>query len=435
MTNSLVQPTKAYFDCEINGVRQPRFGVHQLKVFEDICKTYFTAQLVIETSLNVFEGFLRPAALVSIVFEAPRSDGGSTKIYTEQFRIYSYESRPINSGEEARMLHTIQLIGQEYYNDRHNTVTQNFSNQIGTNAARAIHQQYISVNGGLSIPVPSTGLIAQDRVPHQVINKKPVKAIHDILDRVVFAQYKSCAPVYFRNKPGYVISPLEHILKNASIGEQFEHQPAEAVSLLKTLIGYNQVIHFRPVAPPGESSAAASVNEISGLLKATSFFDFKTGNLQNKAGNLANILKLPFASMIPNFKKSAQQMITQASKGKFGAANMFYVLDELMQARQIDKNGPGGYNASQEAFITALTYAQKYWITVPLQTGVNVTCGQRIRVTYPVNGRNISQVLFVPRLIHDIKIVQLKRNEQGSESRVLVDVNGTTDIYSVLWGR
>lgn len=429
------QPTKAFLlQCTINGVSQPVFHVHELKVFEDICKFYLTGQLVIETMLNQFEQFLQPTAPVVISFEAPRSDDGPTKIYTEQFRVYSYDSRPINSGEEARILHTIQLIGQEYYNDKHNTVVQNFNNMTGTAAAKTLHDQYIGVNGNLSIKVPSTGLIAQERVSHQVVNKKPVKAIHDILDRSVFAQYKSCAPTYFRNKPGYVIAPLEHLLTSSPKAESFVHKPSMATNLVETLYGYNNVVHFRPLAPPGESSSAASINEISGMLKATSFFDFKTGNLQSKAGNLANVLKLPFISQIPNFKSNARKMITQATKGKFGAANMFHVLDELMQQRQIDKNGPGGYNTSQEALITALTYAQKYWVTVPLQTGVNVTCGQRISVQYPVNNVLVNQTLFVPRLIHHLRISQLKQADNRQESRVLVDINGTTDIYGVLWG-
>jgi hypothetical protein len=434
-----IQPTKAsLISCEINSIKyfdivngevKNNYHVKELRVYEDICKSYFTGQLVIETMLNVSELFIQPTVPVILSFEAPRSDGGRTKIYTERFRIYSYDSKPIGGGGDARMQHTIQLIGQEFYNDRHNTVTQNFSNIIGTGAAAKIHNEYMSVNGGLQIPIPSTGMIGQQMHPHEVKNKKPIKAIHDILDRCVFAAYKTCAPVYFRNKPGYVMSPLQHILQSASVLESFQHVPAQGASLEATMNGYNNIIHLRPVAPAGESSAAASAGTISGLLNATTFFDIKSGNLQEIFGSISKVLNLPFVNNIPGLKSKVQQMLQEATKGRQGARNLFAILDEFLQKKQVDKNGPGGYNAAQEAFLTALNYAPKYWISVPMQTGINVTCGSRINVTFPINDRITSKTLFVPRLIHELRFTE---NDQQNK-KIALNVNGTTDIYCVNW--
>lgn len=440
---AVIQPTKAALrSCIVNslpyvdyssGDVKNNFHVKELRIYEDICKAYFTGQLVIETMLNVSELFIAPTAPVTISFEAPRSDGGPTKTYTESFRIFSYDSKPLSGGGDARMQHTIQLIGQEYYNDKHNTVLENFANRPGTGAAAAIHNEYMRVNGGLRIPIPSTGLIGEQLHPHQVKNMKPIKAIHDILDRCVFAAYKTCAPVYFRDKPGYVMAPLQGLLETGPVLESFKHIPAQGASLQETMFGYNNVIHLRPVAPAGESSAAASAGTIAGLINATSSFDIKTGNYIENFNAAARVLNLPFMNRIPKFKGMAQQMLQQASRGRYGARMMFSMLDELLQKKQVDKNGPGGYNAAQEAFLTTLNYAPKYWISVPLQTGVNVTCGSRIIVTAPIGTSDrpqiMNKVLFVPRLIHEIRFTENGQNNK----REPLNINGTTDIYCVQW--
>lgn len=426
----IIQPTKAgILNCEINGVSylDNTYHIKELRVYEDICKAYFTSQLVIETSLNVYEDFLAPTVPVIFTFEAPRSDGGPTKKYTESFRVYSYDSKPLSGGADARMEHTINLIGQEYYNDRHNTVEASFANELGSTAVSKIHNQYMSVNGGLRMLMPSLGMIGKELSPHQVQNKKPIKAIHDILDRMVYGQYKSSAPVYFRDKNGYVVAPLQHILENGTIAENFKHIPAQGAFLAETMGGYNNVIHMRPLAPPGETSAGASGGDIGNLMKSSSFFDLKSGNYIPNINAFSKLLDLDFVKNTPGLSKRVQEMIAQANKNKYGGRMMFSMLDELLQNRQVDKNGPGGYNTTQEAFLATLSYAQKYWVSVPLQTGVNVTCGQRINVIYPINDKLTAKTLFIPRLIHELRLTQ-------GEKREPLNVVGTTDFYCVLWG-
>lgn len=429
----IIQPTKAELRrCEIAGLNyivgnSNMFHVKEFRIYEDICKTYFTGQLVIETSMNTGELMIAPTVEVFIDFSCPRSDGGTTKRYQERFRIYSYESRPLSGGADARMEHTIQLIGQEYYNDKHNVVTQNFKNETGTSAARKIHNQYVQSNGGLDIRIPSTGLIGQDRTPHQTINKKPVKAVHDILDRVVYSSYKTCAPIYFRNKPGYVMGPLQESLERGPVGDSFVHKPIQGANIGDTLYGYNNIIHLRPLTPPGESSGV-----VAGMASTSSSIDLKNRKFSFKSGGLGSsgLKKFLNTSWIKNtVGDRGTAMLAEAMKGPLGGQNLFNVLDGWNQSPSVTKNGPGGYNQSQEAFLTALTYSQKYWISVPGQSGVNVTCGDRIYVTYPIgtqNPRLVSRTLFVPRLIHEVKFTE------GPQRKTMI-VNATTDLYCVLW--
>lgn len=418
-----------YFSINSVGEPIPNFHVKELRIYEDICKFYFTGQLVIETEQNSHEFLLGPTVPVTISFEATRTDGAPSLYYKKDFKIYSYESKPLSGGADARMEHTIQLISQEYYNDRHNTVMQGFPNVTGTEAAAQIHNKYIQREGSLRIPVPSTGPIGSKDVPHQSRNVKPVKAIHDILDRCVFARYPSCAPTYFKDVNGYVIAPLQYLLEVPAPSAAFLHQPTAGEDLGMVLHGYHLVQHLRPMAPPGEASSD-SASMVMGMLSAAQFFDIKTGTTQNNKASRDQIMKLPFINKIPNMKARVTQMLAEANRGGFGSRNMFHIVDELMQSMSIQKHGPGGYNKAQEAFLTALTYSQKYWVSVPSQSGLLVTCGSRILVRYPIavvpEIQMVEKIMFVPRLIHEIRFTQGNKREP-------VMIQGITDIYGVIW--
>lgn len=436
MAPPVYQPTKArLIDLVIGGVSwatrttvgtyqelNASFHVKEFRCYEDICKPYFTAEVVIETLQNEYEPWLFPTAEVRLTWESPRSDGGPTKIYDQRYRVFSYESTPLDGGHMARMEHKVSLIGQEYYNDKHNVVIQNFHNLTGTAAATAVHNNYMADRGAMSATT-STGLIGQDSMKHQTINKKPIKAIQDILDRCIWSQYPSCAPTYFKDVDGYVIAPLQEIMETSAVLESFDHKTAAGGHLPNAFGGYNIIHHLRPVAPAGEATTGVRASEISGLSKGTSFFDAKTKNMIVSGADFGADAYL---SKIPN-STSARQTLNEARKSYMGGQNMFHVIDELLQQRSVDKNGPGKFNSKQEAFLTAVTYAPKYWISVPGQTGLNVTCGKRIRISYPFFGTLQTKVLFVPRLIHEVKFTE-------DVDRKAVNQHAKTDIYAVQWG-
>lgn len=430
---TIIQPTKAYLlRCTIGGTDyRNNFHVQELRIFEDICKIYFTGQLVIEAHYNTFELYLNPGTPVVISFESPKTNG-SSKVYTERFRVYSYESKPREGDITGSMVITISLIGDEYYNDKTNTVLQNYANMPGTAAAVAIHQEYIAENGPMGLKGAALGMIGQTNYPHQVLNKKPSKAIHDLLDKSVFVPYNTCAPVYFRNKRGYEMGPLQYFLELGPVTNSFIHKPAQGSNLKDVIEGYNNVINFRPMVPPGEDNSGMRGAEIDNLFKKASFFDVKTGNYMSKALGGFNIPNLfGAASMASSLFKNTISALKGKIKGKYGGRHMFYALDEYRQPRAVDKNGPGGFNSAEDSFLTALTYAEKYWVSVPMQSGINTTVGDRIKVRYPVgkrpSGFTVEKTLFVPRLIHELRFTE-------GPDRKQVSVTGTTDFYCVHWG-
>lgn len=427
---ALTQPTKIVVNqISINDISwlPNNFHVKELRIYEDICKSYFTGQLVIETMQNVHEYLLGPTVPVFIDFEGIRNDNNSIS-YSQQFRIHSYESKPIGGGGDANMEHTVQLISQEFYNDRHNTVMQGFSNITGTQAAAQIHNKYLQLEGALRVK-QSTGLIAEKDVPHQARNVKPVKAIHDLLDRCVWADYRSCAPVYFKDVDGYVMGPLQYFLEQGNIRGNFYHKLGAGGELQEVFDGYENVIHLRPLTPPGEANADTA-NFVTSSGNASQYFDIRDGKIQLKPGSIQTILGLPFFTKNPSLKRRVQEMLQEANKSRYGARNMMHIIDQLQQSISVAKHGPGGYNVAQEVFLTALSYCQKWWVSVPIQSGLQMTCGSRMNIVYPIPSDNrevhIQKTWFVPRLIHEIVFTE-------GAKRDAIPVNATTDMFCVQW--
>lgn len=418
---SIIQPTKVTLrscvigntpDIEDNG--KENFSVHSLRIYEDICKPYFTGQLIIEDQINQTDPYLYPATEVVISWMVQPTN----KSYTEKFRVYSIESKPKNNDLYAGILITINIIGDEYYNDTQNTVMRNFKNITAVQAAKQIHDEYMSENGSMDTK-DSTGMIGKDKHPHQILNMKPIKAIHDLLDKAVKG---TSAFVYFRNKPGYVIAPLEELLTSTPILENFIHKPGAGDSLTDVLVGYNNVIHFRPMAPPSQETAQGIRSvELDSLMKTSSFFDMKSGNYKQNVSGLADR-----ANGLKSLKDLGKTIFGQSVKTQFGAQMLFNAINEDRQDRTVDKNGPAGHKAKEEAFIASLSYSKKYWISVPMQSGINVTIGNRINCVYPVGNRPMAKTLFVARLIHEL---QFKTPGQTKYE----PAQGITDLYCVEW--
>lgn len=419
---SVIQPTRVTLrNCVIGstphieyGSEKENFAVHSLRIYEDICKSYFTAQLVIEDQINQTDPYLYPATQVVVSWTVEPTN----KTYTEKFRVYSIESSPKQNDLYAGMNITLNLIGDEYYNDMQNTVMRNFPNVTATQAAKQIHEEFLTENGGIQVS-ESIGLIGKTNYPHEVRNMKPIKAIHDLLDKAVKG---TSAFVYFRNKPGYVIAPLEELLTSSPILGNFIHKPGQGSSLKDVLTGYNNIIHFRPMAPPSQETAKGVRNtEIDSLMKTSSFFDMKTGNyLQNLSGLTGRV------NSLKSIDDLAKSVLNKSIKSPFGARMIFNPTNEDRQDKNVDKNGPAGHKAIEEAFLANLSYAKKYWISVPMQSGINVTIGNRINCVYPIGLRPMAKSLFVARLIHELqfKIPGSQRYEPPQ---------GTTEMYAVEW--
>lgn len=404
-------------------------GAIELRLYEDICKYYLTGQLIIEIMQDAWDELnVIPLAPVEIEFETGRQN--STKTYKQFYKLYSYDTREIKAksgGADARLIITLNLIGQEFFNDRHNTVVKGIPNKTGTEAVRSIHNEYVQATGGPILIFPSDGMIGSATVPHQANNVKPVKAIFDILDMIIFHREPTASPVYYRNNRQHVVAPLKTLIDTAGIVQNFTHDPAQGSKLPTIFNGWNLILDLKPVVPPAQVSAEGSA-AFASLLNTTVFIDKKTGNKGVTRQSLGN-----FSDSLPNDPETRQRilaMIAEAKKTAWGGSIMFNLINDEKVARSVDK-AASGHKAKQETFITALGFCKKFWVTVPINSGVEVTCGDNIQVVYPdvANNRTKTNKLFVPRLIHRLKFTEI--GQQGNRSSQAIQ--GTTDIYGVLW--
>lgn len=434
MSNKIIQPHQTALNfIDINGVNDiagstRNFHVKEFRIYEDICKPWFTGQLVIETRNHDYEKFLFPTATVQLRFSGPKTSG-PFKTFSERFKVYSYDSKvKRNASGVTELEHTIQLIGEEFYRDVHNTVIENDKNLTGTTAAQAIHTKYIGKGTGMKILEQSKGLIGKDNYPYQVKNLKPVKAIHDILDRVIFNKYKTGAVVYFRDKrfektPSYSAGPLQGFLEESEIAQDFVHDQAAGRSLMLTLGGYNIATSMRPASPPGDTSS--SVGDTSGLVNKSFVYDtFSSKHLDSDG---AKALLDKFKSFkIGGIKgndilKSGAEFVVS----KYGGRVLFNYVNKNHQDLSVDKFATGRQD-SEESLITALSYSPKYRVVVPIQSGLYMTCGKRFRIRTTIDGRQTIKTLFVPRLVHEVRFTY-------DEDRKPVAIQGTTELYGVQW--
>ena len=167
------------------------------------------------------------------------------------------------------------------------------------------------------------------------------------------------------------------------------------------------------------------------LNKAASWIDLLSGTYELGDGKIDSIIKkMGLGNNVPGLNSKIKAMMAESQKGRNGG-HLLNFIDAVIQPRSQAKNGPGNFNTSQEAFVTALTYADKFWITVPGQSGHKITCGDAINIEYSImrnkRAEDRTRRLYVARLVHTINFtVTDKRTWQGNKAM--------TDIYGVAWG-
>jgi hypothetical protein len=208
------------------------------------------------------------------------------------------------------------------------------------------------------------------------------------------------------------------MLENQPIKGHFFHRMGQGASIHATFEeGYNLCIDVRPLSPSGEIMSGIKAGVVGSASQVASSFDLFTG--LTKKGTTAKVVNTVLA------KASA--------KSPLGSRHQLGSIMSSLRAAAISKEGPGGYNNAQAALVTALTLSPKYWVSVPGQSGNQITAGDRILVQMPVpigegKFRMITKTLYVARLIQQV-------NFTDQTTRKQLDMNAKTEMYCVEWGR
>lgn len=205
-----------------------------VRFHESICKPYITAEAFILDD----EDFLNKLGLVggesaTIVGIA---DGGQT--YAQSFILLNIKSESVSVAGRASG-YTLEFITPEYVNDRKALVQQAFKSITGTGIIQRIHSQFLGTP--LSIMMESAGLLFQKN-SHVISSSKPFKAIDDIRRQLVFPGVSTGSSVYFRDRDGVKLAPVEYLFNTMSPQYYFEQKNTWGTSWTNIFDSYQAII-------------------------------------------------------------------------------------------------------------------------------------------------------------------------------------------------
>lgn len=407
-----VQPTK----CKVNELTVKGIGclrhLNKLSVYESVCKPYLTAKLVMMDNNNaLFNLGLEKGDPISFSFFAPPNG----RTYETQLYVLA-----INGNESAKNLRTeiynIDLIGEEFYVDRKSMVQKSFKGMPGTSAISQIHSSYF--NTTLNIVAGSLGPIGLNN-PHIANSTKPFTAINDIKKRLTYGAFKSGSTLYFRDRDGHVLAPLEALFSSLSAQTSLVQKATWGADWRDVFDSYNAIIGLR-VEADEHRSMGKDVASVQSQGKTT--FDLRT---MKKVGQFAKSIAAGAVSGTPGFGA----LLGGGSGGGLGGEQNFMTQDTDHQS---SSTGPDMKAEAERLFMSLARGGPSVSCKFPLQTGMDVTVGKGIYLklippigdlsTIPNGGSDLSGLYLVTDLVHEIA------RDDSSE-------NGTTTVKALRGGK
>lgn len=329
--------------------------VNSIYIYENICKAYRTATAVIIDNNNVINTIdMSGGQTVSFVVI---SDGGG--IYSATMQILSVSKEKPNYSLRTNM-YNIEMIDSEYIKDRANLVQRSFKSVTGTGAISTIHNEFLG--SSLSVLVQSSGLL-WTKNPHIVNSLKPFTAIDDIRKMITFAGYPSGINVYYHDKEGVKLAPLEYLFKQGDI-QTFIQKATWGAKWTDIFNSDNAIIASETQTK--EYSKSSSIVDTSAASQGTR----KVMDLFSNKRAFSNMSSSQMNGMLSSMS-GLLSTLGSKSGGQGGLHNY------LTTDSQKIPNANVRDSAKSNAFSAAVGNALELTIRVPAQTGFNVTVGKK----------------------------------------------------------
>lgn len=262
------------------------------------------------------------------------------------------------------------MIGAPYFGDRANIVQQSFSKGIsGTQAIKSIHSKYIG--GPIRTIAESMGPIAVDS--YISAGMKPFSAIEQISKRLNYPKYQTGKTLYFQNRDGHNVGPLEGLFDQMGVQETFIEKTTWG-SDFRHNFGYGA--EHMIVAAQAEVDFAKGQGSMgsSGLsthkVQEQRVFDFLTKNevVKKMASQIAG------GSFGSAAAKGLSTMLGSMAGGHGGRANY-----QVMNAANLPKEtDPSNKTMREQLYDSEFKNGPMWTVKVPLTTGINVTVGKGV---------------------------------------------------------
>ena len=341
-----------------------RYHTQAVRIYETMCKPYLTAQLTINDTNNAINALqLRGGERVAIVL-----DPGLGKVYETVQYILQIDEQEDPQNFRSK-IYQISTASESFFNDRAGMVQRSDSLIPHTSAAEAIHSEYIGTDAPLNIALPSLGMIAKQEIGGFITaNKKPFKAIGDILARASYGGFKTGSTVYFRNAQEYVMAPLEYLFATMGSQERFIQRQTWGAHWEDVFGGgpessYRAIIRATTKVKEGDKQVGGAAELAAAAKGALNVWDVTKGSeVVMQAASLAAAVANPMAGLISQF-----------GKGKYGGIPNVLQLDTRRNEASTDQS----LNmVAQNMFQAQVKDSVNYYIKVPIQTGINVTVGR-----------------------------------------------------------
>jgi len=370
---NIIQPCKvALRSCTIKGIPVTPH-VQAIDIQETMCKPYITATIAVNDSGNIINNLkLRGGEEVTFSIDngmtGVQKNGKDWSIYDSTQYILSIDETELQSNYRT-MYYTIRTASESFFKNRANIVQNAYNLVPGTSAASQIHNQYVGGDVPLRVLMSSLGLIAkQESGGYNTNNKKPFKAIKDLIENLSYGAIQTGSTVYFRDRDSYVMAPLEYLFMTMGSQETFEQRQTWGQHWTDTFTTYNAIIHATTKINEDQGKQRGAISNItaatSGMINV---FDRALGQEVAMSAVGAAAAAFSAAAGVGDLKK----FVT----GRMGGLPNVHETDSRRLAPGTDQQ----INmVAQNAFQAKVKDGTNYYIKVPVQTGFNVTVGQGI---------------------------------------------------------
>jgi hypothetical protein len=397
MPESAVNINKANVqECSIKGVNVRQL-VHCIRVYETMCKPYITSEITLINENN-FINVLQLKGGETVTFTILDSQG---KTYSSTQYITGIPEQITSEGIRTEMV-SITSASIAYHKDRANMVQSSHLLEPITSSISQIHSMYIGTP--LQIILPSLGMIAKKEIGSYIVsNDKPFKAIRDLAARATYGAVPTGSTVYFENKYGHVLGPLQQIFANldANIQADLIQKDTWGSSWRHMLGGMN-----------------ADHAIIAAKLYKKEEDPSKAGGTVAQATGTAQYLFDQFA------RTHVIDKVASGIGGLFGVKNGGMQITQFFdKARNEASVDPSTKTNAEQAFQSAVKESPNYLIKCTIEAGMKITVGLGVSVKFaPPDPNMTSNPMDGTYLVADIC------HEVYTDNRV---VNGTSTMRAV----
>lgn len=382
-------PTKVRLrDLTINGWNLTRHA-NQLRVFETISKPYITAQLIVIDNTNLLEN-------MQLVGGEPAHfafDGGD-RVYEQSLQVLSLKGEKSNQSLRS-MIYTIDLIGNEYFKDQSSIVQRSFKGISGTAAISRIHSE----NFGTALRTLQSSMGPISLQSYIVSAKNPFTAINDIRKRLVYAG-KSGLTMYFRDRDGHVLAPLETLFENLSSQGTFIQKATWGADWFDIVRTQNAIIAAIAEVDFNKSGRAGAQDIASAAKQEKRVFDIKRKEevVQQLARSIA-------PGKVSGTVNSLTNIMSGLMQGGHGGKPNYMLMDSAHLSKETD---PQVKAESEQLYNALIKNGPVITVKVPIQSGIECTVGQGVFLDLlpPVGdvnfGRNSAKGMYLVKdLMHE----------------------------------